>query len=437
MISHPPAERIAALLLKAGASDVYFVGGAVRDSIRDSSVQLSDVDIEVHGMTVERIAEVLDAAGISYKACGKAFGVLKSGDVDISVPRRENKVGVGHRDFAIEMPDMTISEALSRRDFTVNAIAFSIRENRLIDPFGGVSDLDNRILRQVSDRFVEDPLRVLRGAQMAARFGLTPTGRLLQLCASMDLSSLSKERLWREWQKIASSPKPSRAIEFLDWCGHLPPQIKALKGVQQDPVHHPEGNVYTHTLHVIDSSSVSVFFAALCHDFGKPATTEFSEGRWRAKGHPKAGVEPTIEFMQSIGAPYDLILKTRKLVAEHLVHAGAAPTPRAVRRLAERLFPATMLELSMLVEADLMGRPPLTMVKNPMDEWLRMSEDLGTLRGPQSSILRGKDVIDFGIPPGPQVGEILSRAKEAQLDGIFTDHDGAVEWLRKNHAPQL
>ena len=430
-------------LKAAGARDVLIVGGFVRDSIL--GVENKDVDIEVYGMDIDEIAAVLRCKGLRVDAVGKAFGVLKiNNEIDVSVPRRENKVGVGHRGFNVEPdPDMSVEEAASRRDFTINSMAMSL-DGTILDPFNGLADINARVLRHTSDAFSEDPLRVMRAMQFMARFKLRIDSDTLDLCSKMAplKVELPKERIWEEWKKWAmKSQMPSLGLNLLLECGWADPEIKALSEIPQDPEWHPEGDVFIHTGHVVDAAAVVanreqldehdrlvLMFAALCHDFGKPSTTKMEGGRWRAKGHCQAGVEHAERFLGRIGAPLAIIAEVLPLVAEHLVHAGIdKPSDKAVRRLANRIAPASIEALGRVVEADHSGRPPLAK-GNPLSVWVEMAHNLNVFSDKPQPILKGRHLIEMGVKPGKAMGVLLNKAFEAQLDGVFHNEEGARRW---------
>ncbi|HEU5131124.1 MAG TPA: hypothetical protein VFT26_03435, partial [Pyrinomonadaceae bacterium] len=281
------------------------VGGCVRDALM--GVQPKDWDLEVYNLDPARLREILDQFG-PVNIVGEAFTVYKLGHhLDVSIPRRERKAGRGHKAFVIEGdPAMSIAEATRRRDFTINAILQDPLSGELIDPFDGQRDIDRHILRAVSkDTFAEDSLRVLRAAQFASRFEFDIDPETVELCRSIDLSDLPAERIWGEMEKLLlRSSRPSVGLDWLRRLGAIEklfPEIQSLIGVPQDPEWHPEGDVFVHTQLVIDQArgfiedlsyprQVTVMLAALAHDFGKPATTEFLEGRWRSRGHEEAGV---------------------------------------------------------------------------------------------------------------------------------------------------
>lgn len=425
------------------AKDVLIVGGFVRDSLL--GVENKDVDIEVYGMDIDSIKFALLANGFKVNSVGKAFGVLKiDNDIDVSVPRRENKVGVGHKGFdVIPDPSMSVEDAASRRDFTINSMAMRL-DGEIIDPFGGKTDLTVRCLRHTSNAFVEDPLRVMRAMQFASRFTMEIHPETEQLCRQMatQKNDLPKERIWEEWKKWAlKGVDPSWGLKTLLQAGWLDQEVAALNNVPQDKEWHPEGDVFIHTCYVVDAAAniadreqledhdrLVLMFAALCHDFGKPETTAKIDGRWRARGHCEAGVEPARRFLERIGAPAAVILEVLPLISDHLVHAGVKdPSDKAIRRLANRIAPASIEALGRVVEADHSGRPPLA-VGNPLSVWVEKAASLNVCDSKPEAILKGRHLIEMGVQPGKQMGGILKKAFEAQLDGVFDNLEGARMW---------
>ena len=436
------------------------VGGGVRDWLL--GLPPKDFDIEVGGADFESLHRALSPFGAT-DVVGRSFGVIKvrspdgRSEYDFSLPRRESKTGAGHRGFAVE-PDPTLSdaEAAARRDFTINAIAVDPFDGSVIDPQGGQDDLARRLLRATSGAFVEDPLRVLRAVQLAARFDLTLTPDTVALCRSIvgTFSELPVERVWGEWDKWATqAARPSRGLQVLEdtgWLGHFP-EIAALKGTPQEPDWHPEGDVFIHTQHCLDalvsldgwkSSGPSrkrlLSFAILAHDFGKPATTARAVRRgverWVSPGHESAGAPVAEAFLRRIGAPLDLDPPVRALVVHHLAHHhGTVPafSSSQVRRLARRLEPATIDDLALVMEADARGRPPrapddtLVLIRALQAE----ARTLSLERAGPKPLLLGRHLIGAGLKPGPAFTPLLGAAFEAQLDGAFADEAGALRWL--------
>jgi tRNA nucleotidyltransferase (CCA-adding enzyme) len=430
------------------ASSVLVVGGFVRDFVMN--VPSKDVDIEVYGMDIDTIHSILSAYGFQLDMVGKAFGVIKvDNEIDISVPRRDNKMGIGHKGFAVQTdPNMEPTEAASRRDFTINSL-FMHNNGVVLDPFHGMQHIKDKKLVATSEAFIEDPLRVLRGMQFAARFNMQLDPQTAAMCQGMlkDFDTLPRERIWEEWKKFALKGQHAvagfNALIDSGWMVKFP-EIQDMLDVQQDPEWHPEGNVGIHTFLVVqeainianrdqldDDTRLMLFFAALCHDMGKPATTRHEGGRWRAKGHCEAGMGPAMTFLHRIGAPLWLGEHIKPLIMEHLVHAAGSPTDRAVRRLAKRVAPSTIQMLSLLIEADHSGRPPLPK-GNPFTAWTDMAKSLNVNSDQPIPILRGRDLIAIGEKPGRQLGIDLENAFQAQLDGEFNDEDSAMRWFIVN-----
>jgi tRNA nucleotidyltransferase (CCA-adding enzyme) len=436
------------------------VGGGVRDQLLGLSPK--DFDVEVAGVDFETLQRTLDPFGAT-DVVGRSFGVIKvrsratNEEYDFSLPRRESKTGAGHRGFAVEPePNLSDAEAAARRDFTVNAIACDPFTGELIDPHGGQKDLQARVLRHTSAAFTEDPLRVLRGMQLAARFdfALAPETAALCIQISDTYKELPLERVWGEWDKWATkAAKPSRGLAVLEesgWLRHFP-EIAALRGTQQQPEWHPEGDVFTHTQWCVDalvalpewaSADTTkrrlLMFSVLAHDFGKPATTSRAEKRgalrWISPGHEAAGGPIAETFLRRIGALRELDAPVAALVINHLAHHHGQTefTATAVRRLARRLAPATIDDLASVMRADSNGRPPL---KSPetharIDELVAQAHALALTDAAPKPLVLGRHLVALGHKPGPDFKAVLDAAFEAQLDGAFADEAAGVVWLK-------
>ncbi|HEX7313367.1 MAG TPA: HD domain-containing protein [Pyrinomonadaceae bacterium] len=434
--------RLARAVQEAGGR-ALLVGGCVRDRLLGREVK--DWDVEVYGVEPTHLRELLGRFG-RVNVVGEAFTVYKLGlDLDVSLPRRERKTGRGHRGFYIEGdPHMSFAEAARRRDFTVNAILEDPLDGEIIDPFDGLTDLEAKLLRAVApETFVEDSLRVLRAAQFAARFQFDVEEKTVELCRSIDLTDLPAERVWGEVEKILlAAPRPSVGLEWLDRLNVTPQlfhELDALKGVEQEAEWHPEGDVFVHTLLVCDRARemiddldyarrVTVMLAALCHDFGKPSTTAFVEGRTRSRGHDEAGVVPTTALLDRLKLftldGYDVRAQTIALVREHLkpgdfYRKREEVTDGAFRRLARRC------ELDLLyrvAKADSLGRnapwvPREKWFTAEAQEWfIERARELSLEKGPPAALLLGRHLLEMGLKPSPLVGEIQRAVYEMQLD---------------------
>lgn len=427
------------------------VGGFVRDSAM--GLNPKDIDIEVHSLDADALITILRQFG-KVDVVGASFGVIKlwtdAGDFDFSLPRRENKIGKGHKGFQVAVDStMTIAEAAARRDFTINSMALSLMTNELIDIFNGMADLTDGVLRHTSAAFSEDPLRVLRGMQFAGRFNMVVADETAELCVDMidEFHSLAQERIWGEWCKWAEkSVKPSAGLKFLmqtDWVT-LFPDLNALIDLQQDPEWHPEGSVWRHTMHVVDAMDkicrrdgitgdqrVMRMFGALCHDFGKASTTIVNDvGRWVSPSHAQAGEEPTLKFLKQIGMPVHMQAAVVEMVREHMVHVDFNGAHRTVRRLLSRLKHADITDVMAVIEADHSGRPPLP--AGMPESATKMMEIVIEIGKEVKPILMGRHLIDCGVEPGVEMGNMLKAAFEAQLDGEFDNVEAAKIWLFHN-----
>ncbi len=454
-----PAPLLSALrALRAAGGRPHLAGGCVRDWLL--GLEPKDFDVEVFGTDFETMQRALAPFGPT-DVVGRSFGVLKvrigGVEYDFSLPRRESKTGAGHRGFAVEPePGLSGADAAARRDFTINAIAYDPFGERVIDPHGGERDLRAGVLRHTSAAFVEDPLRVLRAFQFAARFDLKLAPETAALCRSIKSTyrELPFERVWGEWDKwCTKAKKPSAGLAVLQQTGWYTffPEISALDGLQQEPDWHPEGDVFVHTGLCLDAlvglpawldgdarTRRVLALAVLAHDFGKATTTHQAERRgrlrWISPGHEAAGAPLTESFLQRIGAPHDLVESVRPLVAHHLAHHQGQELIRdtTVRRLARKIAPASLEELIAVMTADHLGRPPLV-----SQEALRRIHDLRNVaqrlaieREAPKPIVLGRHLIALGVKPGPHFKPALEAAFESQLDGAFYDEAGGVEWMK-------
>jgi tRNA nucleotidyltransferase (CCA-adding enzyme) len=438
-------------IIRANGGRAMLVGGCVRDELMN--FEPKDFDIEVYGIESHKLKEILLDFG-RVDTVGESFTVYKIGqNLDVSLPRREKKVARGHKGFVVEGDaNMSFEEAARRRDFTINAIMKDVLTGEIIDCYGGQNDIKLKKIRHIADEtFVEDSLRVLRAAQFAARFEFEIDAKTVELCKSIDLTDLPKERIWGELEKLLlKSQKPSIGLRYfyeLNIASQLFPELTDLVGVPQDKVWHPEGSVETHTLMVVDEArkliddlpypkKIAVMLGALCHDFGKPSTTEFFDGRIRSHGHDEAGIEPTISFLDKLGIytfdGFDVREQVVQLVRYHLLPAmfyKQPPSNGAFRRLARKVELDLLYRVS---KADTLGRNPDWLPKekwsnSDAQEWfIEKARNLNVENKPLEPILLGRHLIELGMKPSKKFGEILKTIYEIQLDGKITNLEEAI-----------
>jgi tRNA nucleotidyltransferase (CCA-adding enzyme) len=443
------AEDIAKAV-RARGGRALVVGGWVRDQLLGPGPDNAskDLDLEVFGIPAADLPALLAPFG-SVEAIGQSFPVYKIGTIDIGLPRRESKAGRGHKGFVVEGdPSMSIEDAARRRDFTVNAISWDPLTDEYIDPFGGRADLERRQLRVVDARtFGDDSLRVLRAVQFAARFELTLDEQTKALCRTIRLDDLPAERVWGEIEKLLlRARKPSIGFTLMRELGvvdRLFPELKALIGCEQEPEWHPEGDVWVHTLMVIDQArsriddlgradAITMMLAAVTHDFGKPKTTALIDGRIRSLDHEQEGVEPAAAFLDRLNIHSidgkDVRAQVLGLTAHHLkpgmlYKVRHELTDGAFRRLSQKV---DLELLARVAKSDCLGRTG-DFDCSAMDWFLEKARDLGVDRSPPKPLLLGRHLLELGMQPGPEMGELLKKVYERQLDGEITSTEDAVK----------
>jgi tRNA nucleotidyltransferase (CCA-adding enzyme) len=454
-------HRLAAAVREAGGRALV-VGGWVRDVLR--GVPSKDVDIEVFGIPQDRLAALLARFG-RVEAVGQSFAVYKlvpgpserpgpvvSGAIDVALPRHESKRGRGHKGFLVQGdPFMSIADAARRRDFTINAISWDPLTGTYEDPFDGRIDLERHVLRAVDlTSFGDDSLRVLRAIQFAARFEFAIDARTADACRALPLDDLPAERIWGELEKLLlQAARPSIGFALArEWqvVDRLLPEMTPLAGCVQEPEWHPEGDVWTHTLMVIDKARelngdldrprlITVMLGAVCHDLGKPLTTAVIDGRVRSLDHEQAGVEPTLALLDRLNIHtidgFDVRRQVVGLVANHLKPGMFRKAERvgdgAFRRLAQKV---DLELLARIAKADCLGRSG-RFDCSAMDWFLERARELGVEHQPPPPLLLGRHLLALGLEPGPRVGALLKVVYEKQLDGEITTVDEAVAEARR------
>ncbi len=444
-----PAQRAA---LDALGADVATAGGRallLGGCVRDAALGrvLRDLDVEVFGVPPERLRSLVSAR-FRADVVGRHFPVLRLRglSIDVSLPRRRASGAIRAPDFDADAdPQVTAAEAAARRDFTLNAIGLDPRSGELVDPLRGLPDLAAGLLRHASQRFDEDPLRVLRAMQLVSRFELDVAEATRERCRALTPAGLPRERIFGEWRRLVlESVRPSLGLRLLrevGWLRHFP-EIDALVGCPQDPVWHPEGDVFVHTLHGMDAfargrggddrDALVVGLAVLCHDFGKPATTRSEAGRVTSKGHEALGASLCEGFLARLCDERDLVAEVARLVAAHLAPAQlhrAGAGDAAIRRLARRV--GRIDRLVRVAAADHAGRPPLA---EPFaaGEWLlARARALGVVAASPRPLVQGRHLLAEGRTPGPAFGPLLRACYEAQLAGSFASEQDGVSYLRR------
>jgi tRNA nucleotidyltransferase (CCA-adding enzyme) len=369
----------------------------------------------------------------------------------VSLPRRESKTGRGHKGFTVHGdPGLSFEEAARRRDFTINAIGWDPLTEEYLDPFGGRDDLAARRLRVVDPlTFGDDSLRVLRAVQLAARFSLDVDTATRAVCRAIPLDDLPGERIWGELEKLLlHAPRPSIGFTLaldLGVVDRILPEMRALVGCAQEPEWHPEGDVWVHTLLVIDqaregiddldrSGRIAIMLGAICHDFGKPATTAVIDGRIRSLGHEEAGIVPATRLLDRLSIHsidgVDVRRDVLGMVAHHLKpgswHKAGDVGDGAFRRLAQKV---DLELLGRLAKADCMGRGG-GFDCSAMDWFRDRARHLGVEHQPPAPLVLGRHLIALGVEPGPGMGVLLKQIYERQLDGEISSTDDGVALAR-------
>ncbi len=437
------ARRVALAIREAGGRALC-VGGFVRDRLLERASD--DLDLEVFGIPEDQLRSLLTTLG-RVEPVGRAFPVYKLGHIDVALPRRESKSGRGHKGFIVQGDHtMAFADAARRRDFTINAIGWDPLTDEYLDPFEGRADLARRLLRVVDPAtFGDDSLRVLRALQFAARFELTIDADTAAICRAIPLDDLPAERIWGEFEKLLlKARRPSIGFALARELGvieQILPEMVPLYDCPQDAEWHPEGDVWTHTLMVIDEARkrnddldrprlATIMLSAVCHDLGKPATTAMIDGRVRSPGHEAAGVPLATVILDRLNLNtldnFDVRTQVLGITAEHLRPSAFykqkdTVTDGAFRRLAHKV------NLELLVRfdrADCHGRAG-TFDCSAMDWFIERARTLGVEHKPPSPILLGRHLLALGVSPGPRMGEILRAVYELQLDGVVTTLDDA------------
>ena len=447
--SQPRMSRIIKEIEKEGGR-ALLVGGVVRDLIM--GVTSKDIDIEVYGLALTQLESILKMQG-PVSLVGKSFGVLRLHglDIDWSIPRSDSP---GRKPAVTFDPTLTIERAFARRDLTINAMGIDMHNGKLIDLFGGLQDIEQKILRSPDPTFFEqDPLRFYRVMQFISRLEFYPDQQLHTLCKSMDVSTVSRERIESEFEKmLLKSKRPSLGLRWLHNLGRMNelfPELGACVGCEQRDDYHPEGDVFEHSMQALDAAAMLaqkitdsrqkliLLYAALCHDFGKPLVTKLLKGIWRSPGHDEQGIIPAKSFLRRFMRTIEIIEPVLLLVRYHmqpLQFILNKAKASAYKRLALKLAPSTSLAMLGLVAlADKRGRNPKShdplascaddkMIK----EFVVKAQKAFVEYKPEEPILQGRDLMGI-VKPGPEMGKVLRQAYEIQLEEGITDKEELLQ----------
>lgn len=433
------ALTIAQKVLEAGGQS-YFVGGYVRDLIM--GIDNKDIDLEIHGVLPEKLAEILDGLGERIRI-GSSFGVygLKGYGLDIAMPRKERATGRGHKDFEVFVdPFLGTEKAAQRRDFTINALMRNVLTGEIVDHFSGLSDLKEGLIRHVNDEtFVEDPLRLYRGAQFAARFRFRIVPETRELCGKMDVSALAGERVFDEMKKaLLKADTPSVFFEEIRKMGQLSvwfPEVGQMIGVEQNPEYHQEGDVWTHTMLVLDEAArrrasvrqpLGFMLAALCHDFGKIVATERIDGRLCAYDHEHKGLPLASSFLNRLTSEKQIIDYVMNMVELHMKPHAMARDNAGIKKT-NRMFDQALepFDLVQLAEADILSSHG---TGGPVSEEAFLTERLSVFEEYMARpYVMGRDLIEAGLEPDKDFHELLEYGHKLRLAGV--DKDSALKQI--------
>lgn len=440
------ALDIARAVEKAGGR-AYFVGGFVRDRL--TGADMKDIDIEVFGVAPETLRALLAEIGEPYDK-GASFGVIgmRHTDIDVAMPRRESRAGVKHTDFDVKVdPYMTPREASTRRDFTVNAMMLDPLTDEILDFWDGRADLEKRVIRHVSDQtFADDALRVFRAAQFAARLGATVAAETVALCRTIDVTHLSRERVYEELLKaLLKADKPSvffRVLREMDRLKEFFPEVAELAGVEQNPRFHPEGDVFEHTMLTLDAAAalremakepVNFMLAALTHDLGKQDASEVTDGRITSYRHPETGAVLAEAQLRRLTTNARTIAYVKNMTLLHM-RPNMMAQARSKKLKTRRLFDESACpeDLILLSRADASGK-----LDGPyrMEHWTFLKERLADYyECVTRPMVTGADLVEAGYKPGKRMGEMLKRARDLHFSGL--EKTRALKMVMKEYPPE-
>lgn len=420
--------------LKQAGYEAYFAGGSVRDMLLGRDPDDYDIATSARPEDIQKIfPRTLEV--------GAQFGVvlvLSEGDAfEVATFRYDGPYLDGRRPSEVRYAGL--EDDIRRRDFTVNGLMYDPLEDRLIDLVGGRDDLARRRIRAIGDaraRFQEDRLRMIRAARFSASLGFDIERETLDAIGAeaSHITQVSSERIGEEVTRILTEGGARRGFEIMDATGLLPlilPEISAMHGVEQSPDYHPEGDVFVHTMLVLEKlvePTESVAYGALLHDVGKPVTAGRNEQRITFYGHTEQGAEMAVAILKRLKRSRSVWERVAYLVKNHLRHVQA-PKMR-VSTLKRFLGEPGIDELLEVTRVDALAS------NGDLQYYDFCRQRMAELKHEEihpPPLVTGKDLIALGLEPGPMFHVILDRVKEAQLEGELCDRQQALDWIEKEY----
>lgn len=399
----------------------YLVGGFVRDILMNK--EPNDIDIEIFGIEEQKLQEVLKSVG-SLKDITSSFEIynLTGSNLDITLPRSSDDT---------VNPFISEKEAAKRRDFTMNTVMKNVLGGEILDFYGGAKDIENKIIRATCDEsFSADPLRVFRMADFCARFNFTPDEHTKELAMEVDLSNLKRERVFEELKKaLLKSEKPSVFFETLREINGLDvwfPEVKALINIEQNPKWHPEGNVWNHTMLVLNEAvklkddakePFNFMLSALFHDLGKAVSTTVKDGKIISRGHDVKGIPLTANAVKRLTNNKSVLKYTTNMTELHMKPNGYV-AQNSSKKAFDKLFYASVCpeDLLLLSKADHMGRGGFSDYSETEEHLKQALSIYNKLMS--EPYITGKDLVDAGITPDKNFSKLLDFANKLRLSQV-------------------
>lgn len=435
MTENEQVKEIIKKINEAGGR-VLLVGGYVRDHLLHR--ENKDVDIEIHDISVAKVKSILEKYG-QLDQVGSQFGILKIRglDIDFAFPRLESNKGDRHTDLAVTVnPFLSIRESARRRDLTMNAIMQDTRTGEILDPFNGQTDIKAGIIKFVDETtFADDVLRPLRACQFAARFNMTIDPALIKLSQHLDYTKLSTERIVEEIKKALQADKPSIAFNYMKKMGilkQIAPELDALETVPQDPIHHSEGNVWIHTMQVLDMAKqvskeshdpYAFIMFALFHDIGKLKTTVVDQDGHSisSKNHEHVGAEMIQQSASRLVNDKDVLHYMRDMTDQHMrIHNVLKMHAYKVRKMMLTVDAKDLL-LFNICDDTKSGHSTLKLAKNATEYNKKKERLLELSQGKEYQIIpkiKGRDLMSWGLKPSPLFTKILDEALDLQIQSL-------------------